>query len=80
MGMAQIRQILQIYPISRGIRVGDSLETLKNAYPSLIKVPDGRTDDNNRAYGIEDWNSYLFIQFEIKDGIIQYISIDYTMP
>ncbi len=69
-----------LYPTSRGIRVGDSLETLKNAYPSLTKVPDGRTDDNNRAYGIADMSSCLFMQFEIKDGIIQYISIYYTIP
>jgi hypothetical protein len=69
-----------LYPTSRGIRVGDSLETLKNAYPSITKVLDGRTDDNNCAYEIADRESYLFMQFEIKDGVIQYISIYYTIP
>jgi hypothetical protein len=69
-----------LYPTSRGIRVGDSLETLKNAYPSITKVLDGRTDDNNCAYEIADRISYLFMQFEVKDGIIQQIEIYYTIP
>ncbi|HEY4696265.1 MAG TPA: hypothetical protein VIH13_05190, partial [Candidatus Hydromicrobium sp.] len=68
------------YSTSRGIKIGDSLETLKNRYPSITKVLDGRTDDNNCAYEIADWERYLFLQFEVTDGIIQQIHIFHLIP
>jgi hypothetical protein len=45
--------------------------------PALLFYNERTDDDNNCAYKIADWERYLFIQLEIKDGIIQYI--DYNL-
>jgi len=42
------------YSIFKGIGIGDSLEMLKEKYPSLSLLEDGRTDENNYAYEIAD--------------------------
>jgi len=68
------------YSTSRGIKIGDSLETLKDKYPSIQKVLDGRTNDNNCAYEIADREGYLFLQFEVRDGSIQQIHIFHLIP
>ena len=61
------------YHTSKGIKVGDSVETLMEEYPMLQIVPDGRTDENNCAYGFSGMeNNYSFLQFEIKNGQIGY--------
>ncbi|HEY4662200.1 MAG TPA: hypothetical protein VIH07_00830 [Candidatus Humimicrobiaceae bacterium] len=69
-----------LYSTSKNIKVGDSLETLKNRYPSITKVLDGRNDDNNCAYEIADRGKYLFLQFEVKDSVIQQIHIFHLIP
>lgn len=70
-----IKVYSDLYPTSKDVRIGDSLEILKNSYPSIKKVLDGRTDGNNCAYEITDQERYLFLQFEVEDGIIKQIHI-----
>jgi hypothetical protein len=68
------------YSTFKGVKVGGSLEVLKDIYPLIQKVLDGRTDDYNCAYEIADRERYLFLQFEVEDGIIQQIHIFHLIP
>ena len=75
-----IKVYSNLYSTFKGIKVGDSLETLKNRYPLITKILDGRTDDNNYAYEIADRERYLYQQFEVESGIIQQIHIFHLIP
>ncbi|MBS4025529.1 MAG: hypothetical protein KGZ96_07610 [Clostridia bacterium] len=55
------------YETVRGIKVGDKLERLKELYPELMPILDGRKDDNNRGYMFEEGD---YITFEIINGEI----------
>jgi hypothetical protein len=69
-----------IYVTKRNIRVGSTLEELKEEYPSAKMVLDGRTDENNSAYEFSMENDLTFIHFEVNDGIIVQIYLFYIMP
>lgn len=62
------------YPTPRGIKVGDNLEELNNAYPEIEPILDDRTDKNNMGYRILE-GAYNYITFEVNDGVIVEIKI-----
>lgn len=68
------------YSTYEGIEIGGSLELLKEIYPSLYMLEDGRTDDNNCAYEIADMEEYNYLRFEVSDGIITEIRIYHDIP
>jgi len=65
---------------SRDIEVGDTVENLKEVYPEIDILPDGRTDTNNCAYVIEDIEYSNYLQFEVRDGVISHIKIYHLLP
>lgn len=68
------------YATSRGIVVGDSLEKLKENYPNIEVAPDGRIDPNNCAYRITDADFTKFLSFEVVEGYISSIHMNYEIP
>lgn len=68
------------YKTSRGIEVGNTVEEVKNAYPSIEIALDGRTDPNNCAYVIRNEEQYNYLQFEVQDGMVSGIKIFHLIP
>jgi len=68
------------YQTSSGIVVGDSLEKLKEVYPTIEMKPDGRVDPNNCAYRVVDESFTTFLTFEVEEGYISSIHLNYEMP
>ena len=65
---------------NRGIQIGDSIKLLKEKYPSISKVKDGRTDDNNCSYEIADRERYCYLRFEVNKGIVSQIRLFHELP
>jgi len=68
------------YKTSKGIEIGDTMEEVKNAYPGIEMVLDGRTDPNNAAYEISDEVQNDHLQFEINEGLVSQIKIFNLVP
>lgn len=68
------------YTTFQGIKIGDPLESLKDKYPSISNVEDGRTDDNNRAYEISDIENYNYLRFEVGNGLVSQIRLFHMSP
>lgn len=62
------------YTIANGLKVGDSFETLKKAFPDIKRVEDGIEDGNISTYEIKD-NNNNFIEFYLEDNLINEILI-----
>lgn len=69
-----------VYKTFRGIKVGDSLQEVKEKYPHVSKVKDGRVSDNNCAYEIVGVEGYNYLRFEILNGTVSEIRIFHEMP
>jgi hypothetical protein len=63
------------YPTARNIKVGDSLNTLKQAYPEGKLLGDGAPDEED-DYRYEPANYVDVMTFHIKDGKIESILIN----
>lgn len=69
------------YTSARGVKVGDTVETLKEKYPEVIMALDGRTDEMNCAYLYpEKSDKYLYLFFEVKNGKVEEIYMYYEFP
>lgn len=68
------------FSTSRGIRVGDDVELLKQSYPEIQRVLDGRTDDSDCAYQYWEPDKYSFLRFEIKNNKVINIHAYYELP
>lgn len=68
------------YASSRGVKVGDTVETLKQKYPEITMALDGRTDEMNCAYLYAEELNYLYLSFEVKDGNIEQIYMYHLFP
>ncbi len=70
-----------IYTSARGVKVGDTVETLKEKYPEVIMALDGRTDEMNCAYLYpEKRDKYLNLFFEVNNGKVEEIYMYYEFP
>lgn len=67
------------YATSLGIRVGDTVQALKEAYPPIQIAKDGRSDPNNAAYELND-EQYRRLRFEVANGIVTEVNIQYLIP
>lgn len=63
------------YSTEKGLTVGDSLEKIKEIYENIETLKDSRTDPNNCSYIYADITGINFIEFEVKDGVINEIKI-----
>ena len=68
------------YTTYGGIGIGDSLEELIVIYPTISKVEDGRTDEDNSAYEISDMESYNYLRFEVTESAVSQIRLYHMMP
>ncbi|QOR67302.1 hypothetical protein IM538_03950 [Cytobacillus suaedae] len=62
----------------RGIRVGDSTEVLKDAYPNASLAEDGVSTEYNGIYELKSHENRL--NFSVKDGKITGISLVHDIP
>lgn len=69
-----------IYSTTKNTKVNDTLEELIESYPSINKVLDGRTDDNNCTYESFIQEDLSLIHFEVNEGIIVQIHFFYLIP
>lgn len=68
------------YATYQGIKIGDTLSVLKDKYPSISRVEDGRTDDNNCAYEIADLENYNYLSFEVNNSLVSLIRLFRMIP
>ncbi|MDQ3142538.1 MAG: hypothetical protein M3Q56_09875 [Bacteroidota bacterium] len=66
------------YVTPGGIKVGNSVTELKEKYPKIPQVLDGRTDPQNCAYEIK--NDDKFLRFEVKKGMVKEIRVYVEIP
>lgn len=67
------------YASSLGIRVGDTVQALQEAYPTIAIANDGRTDPDNCAYELNDGQLVRRLIFEVADGKIAEVRIEYLI-
>ncbi|MEK0317603.1 hypothetical protein [Cohnella sp. 56] len=68
------------YASSLGVRVGDTVAQLREAYPTIAIANDGRTDPDNCAYALEDESQTQRLTFEVASGKVKEIRIQYLIP
>lgn len=67
------------YKTSKGIGIGDTIENITDAYPTIEIFPDGRTDPSNCAYVLH--REYIdYLKFEVTEGIVSHFHIFYAIP
>lgn len=66
------------YKTSKGVEIGDKIEKVKNFYPDLEIALDGRNDPNICAY-VLNHEQVEYLQFEVKEGLVNEIKILYVM-
>lgn len=66
------------YKTSKGVEIGDKIKKVKNFYPDLEIALDGRNDPNNCAY-VLNHEQVEYLQFEVKEGLVNEIKILYVM-
>lgn len=65
------------YLTARDIKVGDSVQKLKEVYPGINLFPDGRTDPNNCGYQTSTETKSL--TFEVNNGVIKSILLSQSL-
>lgn len=71
-------QVTERYPTSLGIRVGDTVQQVEAAYPSIKVAKDGRNPPRNFAYLLGEW-SPISLLIDIKDGRVNKLNFEYLM-
>lgn len=61
----------------RGIKIGDTLDALKKAYPSISLAEDGQSVENNGDYQIS--NTEKFLHFTVENGAVTSIHFKYEL-
>jgi adenylate cyclase len=62
-----------------GITVGSTLADLHRVYKDLAIIPDGRTDQDNCAYGFNR-ERYEYMEFEVEGGVVKEIKLYVELP
>lgn len=68
------------YKTPKEASVGSSTTELKEKYPEMQQIPDGRTDPENCAYIYKSIDEFLNIVFEVKKGKTISIKLYKEMP
>lgn len=68
------------YATAKGVQIGDTVEEIQKLYPDIEIAKDGRTDPNNCAYEIRNDEESNYLSFEVKDGIVEHISVYHLIP
>ncbi len=60
---------------NRGIKIGDSTDLVKEAYPEVEGSMDGTTGRDGKYQFMFNYDAYTYITFVIKDGVVTEINL-----